>query len=82
MENKQIEFGLADSQNTIVLSEMSITYVNELDQTLKIEIVDEGSGPFFIMETERFAFSIEEMIRVLNDIQTKANLNNKNDGTP
>lgn len=77
MENKQIEFGLADSQNTIVLSEMSITYVNEFDQSVKIEIVDEGAGPFFIMETERFAFSIQEMIRLLNDIQTKANLNNK-----
>lgn len=65
----------------IVLNEISVNYsqVNEnetdTDDNLKLSICHQGAGFYYVLESKRWAFNnIDELVKILNDFQSKANV--------
>ena len=83
-----ITYGLPDDNNKITIGDLTTTYIQEKDccdssnideyyQELKFSVDDGGGGPFFILETNRWAFSnINEISNIFNDFNNKANIVN------
>lgn len=67
-----IKHGFTDKDNKITITDMSVTYTNELEELLKIETDDEGGGTFYKIKTECWSFdTIEELMQVVNDFKSK-----------
>ena len=75
-ETKEYPYG-----SEIVINEISVNYsqANEdevdTEDNLKLSICHQGAGFYFVLESKRWAFnSIEELVKILNDFQSKANV--------
>lgn len=65
----------------IVINKISVNYsqVNEnetdTDDNLKLSICHQGAGFYYVLESKRWAFNnIDELVKILNDFQSKANV--------
>jgi hypothetical protein len=81
-----IPHGWIDKNQKITVNKMSVEYTQEADdcqanedpQTLEISTHDAGSGTYFVIKSDRWAFdSIEEIIKIIHDFQSRLNLENE-----
>ena len=67
-----IKHGFPNKDNKVTITDMSITYTNELEELLKISTDDEGGGTFYKIKSEGWSFdSIEELMQVIDDFKSK-----------
>lgn len=71
-----------DTENGVRVSRINLSYIQDADtnsdgvQTLEIETQDSGTGHYFVMKTERWAFDdIDELVKLLEDFKKKTSMN-------
>lgn len=70
-----------DTGTRLVMNQISCVYSQEseeekdVDDELRVSILHQGAGFYFVMETKRWAFdSIDDLIKIITDFKEKAKI--------
>ena len=76
--NTLLEAGFPSSEQPVAVNKVSVEYTQEADgnsdglQFLEVSTEDAGSGVYYVLKTERWAFdNLNDLIKVLNDFEKR-----------